>query len=399
MLTDSKGNLIQSGALGSINLGGAAPTGYTWTANGQPDPTATAKSVASANYAFTQVQAAAVIGNSQTIAAPGSLVQQNTDSKGNVLASTGVGPAGVTVADKNGNTTTVGASSISVVGPNGSVTIADPSVIVTNGTAAGTTNITNGTVVAGTSVNAPQVNAIQVNAAQVNATQINAAGVGIGGATAPVQGLAVLGGTTTDTLAVTNGASVAGGLLVTGGVSVTGGLTADKATVTGNTTTDTLTVNHAATVKGPLTVQGPAQFNGGIAVAPSQTIDFGGNVVSGVATPKAPTDAANKSYVDNGLQNLLNIEKADVKKINGGIAAAFASAGPDRTGNQTGALAFNGGFWNGHTAFGVSGIQRIADYGSWDISIGLSGAVADTGDVGGRATVQFGWGGAPVPLK
>lgn len=276
------------------------------------------------------------------------------------------GPGGLTVADKYGHS--------SVIGPDGA-TFTGSTVTIQN--------------IPGTSKTVIQDGVITSTTPGFGSTQINGGYVTInGGANTNVGG-------DVSTLTYLNAASATnGGAWVNNGLAVTGG-----ANVSGGTTTDKLTVTNGATVSGGLTVNGPTQLNGGISVAPNQAVDFGGNVVSGVATPIAPTDAANKAYVDTGLANLLNTEKSDVKKLNGGVAAAMALASPDRTGNQTGAFAVSESFWNGHTATGISAIQQVYNAGSWDFSVGAAASFADTGDVGGRVTGQFGWGGAPLSLK
>jgi len=293
--------------------------------------------------------------------------------------STAVGPGGVTYKDGKGGSITLGG---------------DPTINVTNGLGS-TTNITNGVITSTT----PGFGTTTINGGYV--TINGGANTNIGGDVSTL--------TYVNAASATNGGAwVNNGLVVTGGASITGGLTTDTVTATtanvttvnaGTVNAGTANISGNATVGGGLTVQGPTQLNGGVSVAPGQNVDFGGNVVSGVGTPIAPTDAANKAYVDTGLTNLLNTEKADVKKLNGGVAAAMALASPDRTGNQTGAVAFSESFWNGHTATGVSAIQQIYNAGSWDFSVGAGASFADTGDVGGRVTGQFAWGGSPMSLK
>ena len=140
-----------------------------------------------------------------------------------------------------------------------------------------------------------------------------------------------------------------------------------------------------------LAVTGPATFYGGI--------NAGGNPITNVGVPINPTDAATKGYVDTGLGALTNTMNDKFSHANGGIAAAMSMASPDRTGGQTGAIAFSEAWWGGHSATGITAIQRVYDAGSWDFSVGGGVSVADTGDYGGRVTGQIGWGGGYVPLK
>jgi trimeric autotransporter adhesin len=197
------------------------------------------------------------------------------------------------------------------------------------------------------------------------------------------------------TSAVTGGGSteINGGTVVVtgtyaGNVAALTALNASTQISGGAIINNGLQVNGGATITGQTTVSN-------FAVTPTSTVDMGGNRVQNVGTPTAANDAANKAYVDT----LRNWTTANFSKVNSGIAAAAALANPDRTGNQTWALAVNEGFWNGHSATGFSGITRVANLGTYDFSVGGSVAVTDHGDVAGRVSAQIAGGGAPAPLK
>jgi hypothetical protein len=282
---------------------------------------------------------------------------------------------------------------------NGSVTI-NNSVTVNNGL-----TVTGGTTtdsLTATTVKADTVSATTVNAATVNANVAN------------------IGRTTTDTLKV-NGTSTFGGLATfNGGTVVNNGLT-----VNGGTTTDTLTVSGNASVGGTLTATtvnattvnantvnanvanasvaniGTANVNvgnigqvnaGSLSVAPGGNVDMGGNVVHDVGTPIIGTDAANKAYVDRG-----------VNKAFEGTAVALAIAQPVLLPGQTVAIRGGWGDFIGQNAFGLSVVGVIAHdtfgYGSTvsvDTGVGL-GTAYNT--VGGRLGVTVGFGAGYAPIK
>ena len=164
-LIDGNGKLVSTSAATAAGLTATssatdiAAAGFTQVLQGTIDQKATAASVASTDYAFTKVAAVAVVGNSQTIAGPGSLVQQNTDSTGKVTNSTAIGPNGIAIADTvTGNTSTLtpgkltlGYGGVPGVGITLDATV-DPVLTVSGGTPATTTTISNGDVTAGNSL-------------------------------------------------------------------------------------------------------------------------------------------------------------------------------------------------------------------------------------------------------
>lgn len=85
--------------------------------------------------------------------------------------------------------------------------------------------------------------------------------------------------------------STSGALIVDGGAGIAGNLYVGG-TINGTGTT---------TFSGALDVSLTVTLNGGLTVAASQSVQMGGNRVTGVAEPTASTDAATKNYVDSQL--------------------------------------------------------------------------------------------------
>ena len=149
-------------------------------------------------------------------------------------------------------------------------------------------------------------------------------------------------------------------------------------------------LNGGATISNNLTVSGPG--NGG---APT-TIDMGGNRVQDVATPILGTDAANKAYVDRGLN-----------KAYEGTAIALAISQPIIGPNQTFAIRAGWGNYESENAFGLSAAGIIGRDWFWNGStVALDGGVGwgSNNSVAGKAgiTLAFGPGyaaAAPLPLK
>jgi hypothetical protein len=243
-------------------------------------------------------------------------------------------------------------------------------------------------------------------------------------------GLNVSGGTQTDTLKVT-GTSQFGGLATfnngttTNGTATfngTGGnagtntqingavatLNGSQGTITLNANVDpVVTVSNAAGTNkttinnGSITTQGAGS---GITVlnaagtAPqfvansSGLISAEGNRIEGVATPILGTDAANKAYVDRGVNRAFE-----------GTAVALAISQPVFLPGQTFAIRAGWGDYQGQNAAGVAAAGVIAHdvfgYGSTvtlDAGIGVG---TTYNDVGGKAGVTFGFGGGAAPLK
>ena len=130
--------------------------------------------------------------------------------------------------------------------------------------------------------------------------------------------------------------------------------------------------------------------------AKAQTIDMGGNRVQDVGTPIFGTDAANKAYVDRGLN-----------KAYEGTAIALAISQPIIGPNQTFAIRAGWGNYESENAFGLSAAGIIGRDWFWNGStVALDGGVGwgSNNSVAGKAgiTLAFGPGyaaAAPLPLK
>jgi hypothetical protein len=162
--------------------------------------------------------------------------------------------------------------------------------------------------------------------------------------------------------------------------------------------TGTVIVNASAsnTATGHSTVldggNGNVTVGGAFAVANAGiNVDMGGNAVHGVAAPVLGTDAANKAYVDTGL----NAANQRIGRANEGIAIAMALATPpfqpgQRFVVQSGWGSFEGGNAFGLTAAGLIG-RDVLGPGTTVTLVGGLGAGAAMGTVSGRAAVAFGW--------
>ena len=149
-------------------------------------------------------------------------------------------------------------------------------------------------------------------------------------------------------------------------------------------------INNGLEVNNGSRVTGPSQGQG------AQTIDMGGNRVQDVATPIFGTDAANKAYVDRGLN-----------KAYEGTAIALAISQPIIGPNQTFAIRAGWGNYESENAFGLSAAGIIGRDWFWNGStVALDGGVGwgSNNSVAGKAgvTLAFGPGyaaAAPLPLK
>ncbi len=253
-------------------------------------------------------------------------------------------------------------------------------------------------------------------------------------------GLGVIGGTTTDTLAV-GAPFVTGGpnLQVTGGSFINGGSTftnyaagytsinggvltvngatsgqsitldanADVLTVTNGTAAGTTTINNgvvtagtslnaptvnADTVNAGTVNTANANIGNSLNVAPGATVNMGGNRVQDVGTPIFASDAANKAYVDRGVNRAFE-----------GAALALAIEQPIFLPGQTFAIRAGWGDFEGQNAVGFSAAGVIAHnvlgYGSTltvDAGVGVG---TDYSQVGGKAGVTLGFGGGIAPIK
>ncbi len=262
----------------------------------------------------------------------------------------------------NAGATTIDGSSISVVNATGSTTI--------NGAVA-TLSSSQGTITL--NANADPVVTIS-NAAGTSFTTVNNGFVKVvGGPTANTDGVKSL----TSTNAAVN---VSGGAIINNGLIANNGFVA----------------NGGSTLNGGATVNGPTQLNGSLSVAPGNNVDMGGNRVQDVGTPIFGTDAANKAYVDRGLN-----------KAYEGTAIALAISQPIIGPNQTFAIRAGWGNYESENAFGLSAAGIIGRDWFWNGStVALDGGVGwgSNNSVAGKAgiTLAFGPGyaaAAPLPLK
>ena len=123
---------------------------------------------------------------------------------------------------------------------------------------------------------------------------------------------------------------------------------------------------------------GPSQGQG------PQTIDMGGNRVQDVATPIFGTDAANKAYVDRGLN-----------KAYEGTAIALAISQPIIGPNQTFAIRAGWGTYESENAFGLSAAGIIGRDWFWNGStVALDGGVGfgSNNSVAGKAGITLAFG-------
>ena len=115
-------------------------------------------------------------------------------------------------------------------------------------------------------------------------------------------------------------AASSGNTAVAGTLDVTGKLSADGAVDLGDASGD------AIAILGTATFTPSADFDGGFTVAGSQTVNFGGNVLTNVGSPSSATDGATKGYVD-AVKQALDIKDAVrvATTTNGTLASAYAN--------------------------------------------------------------------------
>lgn len=115
------------------------------------------------------------------------------------------------------------------------------------------------------------------------------------------------------------------------------------------------------------------------------------------------SDAGGNLATDGGqIFRSLNSLDSKTKDLGAGIAIASSLATPDRTGNQTWAMAVNWGNYEGFNALSASAIATIAHdfWGGSTVSLGGSiGGSLERNQVAGRVSLQIAGGGGYVPLK
>jgi len=161
-------------------------------------------------------------------------------------------------------------------------------------------------------------------------------------------------------------------------------------TTTGNVTTlNSTTINNA----GATSTNSLAVGVGGVSVAAGAPVSMGGNRVQNVATPVAPTDAANKAYVDSISGNVANMQ-AEIDAQTARINSAFKEI--DRN-TVTGlalprgkalAIGANLGFFRGKQAGAAQAAVRL------DSNLTLNGGIGlgfGSNQVGGRVGLMAAW--------
>ena len=148
-----------------------------------------------------------------------------------------------------------------------------------------------------------------------------------------------------------------------------------------------LIANNGFVANGGSTLSGPTQLNGSLSVAPANNVDMGGNIIHNVGTPIFGTDAANKAYVDRGLN-----------KAYEGTAIALAISQPVFGPGQNFAIRAGWGGYENENAFGVSAAGIIARDWFWGGStLALDGGVGfgSNNSVAGKAGITLGFGPGP----
>ena len=183
----------------------------------------------------------------------------------------------------------------------------------------------------------------------LNASSTITAGTNIT-ATATVQGatvtdgtLSIASGSITSGVAATFSGAVQGGTLTDGTASINAGAITGatsgtfSATVQGLTVTATGNVNGAAviseTFNGSAPTLGATGADSSVTLAPTGTgtVAVSGKRISGVATPSATTDAANKAYVDSVAEGL-DIKGSCVAGTTAALAAVTYANGASGVG-------------------------------------------------------------------
>lgn len=357
---DANGNATVGGTLGVT--GATTTSGISNTGNIQTTTFDT-------SGAATIGGALAVTGAS----AFGSAGQTTIDANGNgsfggTLTATGKSSLNGGLAVTGGTTTdsliVIGASTTNGIANTGALT-QNGKATFSNGLGGGTTTISGGT-----------------------ATFSNGSTLGAGVTTINA------GTVTTNTVSVPSATGVGGTTINSSGVTV-------GATTTIDSATGTVTVNvHGApanqTVLGGQTGD-VAVGNNFVVKNTGVNVDLGDNVVHGVAAPVFGTDAANKAYVDSGL----NAANRRIDKAYQGTAIALALSQPIFAPGQSWAVRAGWGGFEGQNAGGVSVAGIIGrDWFGAGTTVAVDGGVGFADNVvAGKAGVTIGFGGGYTSLK
>ncbi len=197
-------------------------------------------------------------------------------------------------------------------------------------------------------------------------------------------GLHVSGGTFTDTLEVANGTTTHG--ITNVGDIQTDTVHATTATVTtANIGTANVTTANVVTANATTANIGSANVTNALSVTPGASVSFGNNVIHDVAAPIAATDAANKAYVDAGLNSAFK----KIDENTQGIAIAIALGGIALPEGKNFAVAANVGFYDDKEAVAAQGAIRLDNIFSLNGGVGVG---VDSGSkVGGRVGIMAAW--------
>jgi hypothetical protein len=261
--------------------------------------------------------------------------------------------SGLNVTNGNINVTAGGITASGVVTGAQLVTTAPPNAVLGGSSLAainndGTVAKTNVTIGLDGSVNAGIVNATDVNATNVGATNVTATNVGATNVNATNVGATNVNATNVGATNV-NATNVG----------------ATNVTATNVAATNVSTTNFTA-------------------AGPASVINMNGARVQGVGAPIAGTDAANKDYVDAGLN-------AAFKKIDEnteGIAVAIALGGIAIPEGKNFALAANLGFYDGKEALAAQTAIRLDPNVTFNGGVGVG--LSDN-KVGGRVGIMTAW--------
>lgn len=297
------------------------------------------------------------------------------------FAATGSG--GVTTA--SGNITTATGNISATAGTVQGATLTDGMATISGGNIAGVGTLTASIGNIGT------VNATTI----VNSGSATTGSLTVNGATT-TNGITNTGNIQTSSLTATgavSAASVTAGSVAGATVSATTvAATNVNATNVSATTVAATTVNATSVnVSGNTTTASLSVGAGGLAVASGAPVNMGGNRVQNVATPVAPTDAANKAYVDSRLgasDGRIDSAFDRIEENEEGIAIAVALGGLTLPAGKDFAIGANLGFYGGKEAMAAQTAIKLTD--NLILNGGIGVGLEET-KVGGRIGFMAAW--------
>ena len=369
---DASGNFATSG---TGSFGGLLTANGGLTVNGVTTLNGNTNVTGDLGASGTTTTGALMVTNNASVG--GNLDVTGTGSFGGALTTHGITNTG-TVATDNLTSTTA------TIGTLNTTTINNTGAITSGSVTTGTLDVTGATTTHGIT----------------NTGALNQTGVATFTTTDPAQGSSTVTG---GLISLTSPAATHPGAPGTGGITLDA--TVDPVlTVTNGTAAGTTTINNGAVTAGtsvstPLlgaTVANIGTANVGttnttnLNVAPGGSVNMGDNVVHGVGDPIVGTDAANKGYVDRGLN-----------KAYEGTAIALALSQPIFAPGQSWAIRAGYGGFESANAGGVSVAGIIGrDWFGAGTTIAIDGGVGFADNVvAGKAGVTIGFGGGYVPMK